>query len=314
METGKTTVQYVSASNVIIDDIVLWDGRTAMATLGGSGIHAVTGMRVWEEPPLGLLAYLGDDFPASMQQDLDLLGVDRAGLICREGLPTPRAWQLFESNGQRTEIFRTSLEEFQASAIGFEQMPAAMQQARGFHVQWGQTIEETSDLAGKLTAANRDALIVLEPSDSCLEQPREVWRPLLEMVDVFLPNLEEAQRLTGRDTPALMARILQDWGARQVVIRMGPQGAWVHSAESETWHIEAVPVTVVDETGAGNALCGGLLTGLGEGLDLLEASQRGVVSASFALEQFGIPAGIPELRTRAVPRLQWARRHTRADR
>ncbi len=39
---------HISISSVIIDDIVLPDGTTYMAILGGGGTHAAMGMRVWE--------------------------------------------------------------------------------------------------------------------------------------------------------------------------------------------------------------------------------------------------------------------------
>ena len=45
--------EYVTFSNIIIDDIVLWDGSTHMSVLGGSGTHALIGMRVWSQS-LGL--------------------------------------------------------------------------------------------------------------------------------------------------------------------------------------------------------------------------------------------------------------------
>ena len=40
---------YVAYSGLIIDDIVLPDGRTYFNTLGGSGTHALVGMRIWSD-------------------------------------------------------------------------------------------------------------------------------------------------------------------------------------------------------------------------------------------------------------------------
>ena len=53
--------------------------------------------------------------------------------------------------------------------------------------------------------------------------------------------------------------------------------------------LPAVPTTIVDVTGAGNSFCGGFMTGLGDDLSPLEAGLRAAVSASFALEQIGLP-------------------------
>jgi len=50
-----------------------------------------------------------------------------------------------------------------------------------------------------------------------------------------------------------------------------------------------VPISeVIDQTGAGNTYCGGLLLGLLRGKPLKEAALMGAVSASFCLEHIGI--------------------------
>ncbi len=300
------SVAYVSVTNVIIDDIVLWNGRTMMGTLGGSGTHAVMGMRIWHRGPHGLIAYLGHDLPPAMLQDLDRLGVDRRGLVYRNGLPTPRAWQLFEEDGQRTEIFRTSLAEFHQQQVEWEEFPQALRSAAGFHIQRGPTIRETIQLVERLRSVNPETCIVFEPLDDFLHLPPAEWRPLLHLCDAFLPNWDEAHILTHLASPRDMAQVLQTWGARHVVIRMGAKGIWVHGEDGDAWQIPAVPVPVVDVTGAGNAFCGGMLTGLGEGLGVLQASLRGVVSASFAIEQFGVPATLAHIQAQARQRFAWA--------
>jgi sugar/nucleoside kinase (ribokinase family) len=53
--------------------------------------------------------------------------------------------------------------------------------------------------------------------------------------------------------------------------------------------VPSVPTDVVDVTGAGNAYCGGFLVGYLETDDIATAAMYGAVSASFAVEQFGIP-------------------------
>jgi hypothetical protein len=44
-------IDYFAFGNVVIDDIVRWDGRAALDTLGGASVHALAGMRVWAGPP-----------------------------------------------------------------------------------------------------------------------------------------------------------------------------------------------------------------------------------------------------------------------
>ncbi len=307
MNPSPESIQCTTISNVIIDDIVLWDGRTYMGTLGGSGSHAVVGMRTWNDAPLGLVGYLGDDAPEPFVAHLQRLGVSPDGLVHRTGLPTPRAWQLFEADGQRTEVFRTSLSEFVASQVRFDELNAELKQSSGFHVQWGGSMEETTRLVRQLKLANPSAVVVFEPIDDFLGLDQAAWAPLLRECDVFLPNLEEAATLTGESSPADMATALLDWGADRIVIRMAEQGIWVQDRQGNRWRIPAVPTQVVDVTGAGNAFCGGLLAGLVADLPFLETALRGLVGASFAIEQVGVPETLVPGSPEAFRRLDWAR-------
>ena len=311
MSAVSPSVQFVSLSNVIIDDIVLWTGQTHMGALGGSGMHAVMGMRVWHDHPLGLVAYLGTDFPDSLLQDLNRLGVASSGLVVRKGVPTPRAWQLFEEDGQRTEIFRTSLSEFLDLRVDFHEMSEELKAARGYHFQWGKSIEDAVGMMRKIQAVNARAKFVFEPIDDFLHLSERAWRPLLERCEVFLPNWDEAHTMTNLSSPEAMAGVLQAWGANHVVIRMGAQGIWVQSRAGNKWRIPAIETDVVDVTGAGNAFCGGLLTGIVENGDILDASLRGLVSASFAIEQVGCPRTLDSWPQDAARRYDWASQRAR---
>jgi len=78
-------------------------------------------------------------------------------------------------------------------------------------------------------------------------------------------------------------------GARCVALRMGGLGSIVAHKDGQRHHIGAVRISqIVDQTGAGNTYCGGLLAGLIQGKGLDEAGAMAAVSASFCLEQVGV--------------------------
>ena len=52
----------VSISNLIIDDVLTYDGKMYLHQLGGAGPHMLAGCRVWEENPVGFIAQAGSDF------------------------------------------------------------------------------------------------------------------------------------------------------------------------------------------------------------------------------------------------------------
>lgn len=297
--------EFVTISNLIIDDIVLSDGRSFMNTLGGAGSHTLVGMRPWSDR-LGFVAYRGDELDPEHERFLTEMGVDLRGILLRPGHRTARAWQLFEPDERRIEIFRTSFEDFVQCKPQFEEFPADYLRARGFHLQWGSAAEQAR-LIEQIHAVNPGARFICEPSVADTEAALDVNLPVLRQVDLFSPDRGEAQALVGTDDiPAIFDGLLSA-GARNVALRMGAAGSLVGSAGGEFYRVPAVPpAALVDVTGAGNAYCGGFIAGLGRGEELASAAARAAASASFAIEQIGVPRFDEEKLAEARRRFAWA--------
>jgi sugar/nucleoside kinase (ribokinase family) len=306
------TPDYITFSNIIIDDIVLWDGRTYMGTLGGAGTHALIGMRLWSDR-LGFVATIGHDFERAQYAQLEKLGIDMRGVITRDNYQTARAWQLFEPDERRIEVMRTELEDFFDYTPYFSDMPEDYHRVKGVHVQWGRNFEELIGLLNQFRQANSQVSLVWEPALEHLDGEAEQFKPLFSRLDLLSPDLEQAEMITGQTDPEKVVESLLALKASRVAIRMGAEGSLVSSGEGEIWKIPAVPpAAIVDVTGAGNAYCGGFLVGLGQRLTVVEAALRAAVSASFSLEQFGVPDFETSLFEEAERRLIWAREHVEA--
>lgn len=92
--------------------------------------------------------------------------------------------------------------------------------------------------------------------------------PTLPYTDYFLPNEDEAYRLTGRRNPAEQADFLTGRNpACTVVITLGPRGSLAKSGE-RLIQTPPFPMESVDESGAGDAFTAGFITGLLEGWPL----------------------------------------------
>jgi len=133
---------------------------------------------------------------------------------------------------------------------------------------------------------------------------------VLPLISILSPNDEEALGLLSIPLPATRAKIEEaaatflgcgvgDNGTGSVVIRCGPLGAYVVSRATEGRWVEAFwgpndLHRVVDVTGAGNAFLGGLGAGLWFTQDIYEAVLYASVSASFIIEQEGLPLIEPD--------------------
>ncbi|RMG90228.1 MAG: hypothetical protein D6708_08760 [Candidatus Dadabacteria bacterium] len=275
-------------------------GETHMGVLGGSGLHSAWGMRVWEAR-VGLVAGHGPDLPLDLRRQLLESGVDLSG-VWEYPEPTARAWQIFEFDQHRTELFRTPEADFYRRLPTAENIPPAYWDAAGFHLLQGPA--EALALAQALRRRDRAVLLAEPPPGAYTPARLPEFARLLPAVDVFSPNLEEAGALLEEDDPARLAARFLEMGAAVVALRMGAAGSLVAQAKTgESWRIPAYPARVVDVTGAGNSYCGGFLVGYVTTGDPLLAGRMAAVSASFTVEQFGLPPLSPGVEAEARRRL-----------
>jgi cytidine kinase len=144
----------------------------------------------------------------------------------------------------------------------------------------------------QLEAARRLAgcgLLAADAMRSYVEASPETARQLLQLCDWYFCNEEEFAALGGSDPTEFRRR----WALQGLVLKHGPGGVTVFT-EQGRMHRPARPGRVVDTTGAGDALAGGMLArwhccgGASEALG--EALEHGVERASLAISDIGTRA------------------------
>lgn len=123
---------------------------------------------------------------------------------------------------------------------------------------------------------------------------------IFSSVDYLTPNESELRILLGlpADDPRSsreLAAELRRQGVRNVVVTLGRQGALILTDELDLM-VPAIPVEVVDTTGAGDAFNSGFAVALAEGRDIVDAVRFGVVCGALACTRLGV---IPSLASRA---------------
>ncbi len=289
----------LAAFNIIIDDIIFPDGRTAMGVLGGGGPQAAFGMRLWDEQ-VGLVAHVGGDLPDSAWEWMRACGIDTTAVRATGSSRTPRAWQVTEEDGRRTQVWRTQ----PLLARSIDLLPDSFRHVRGFHFG---IHPDAPDLEFAAELRRTGGVLSMELFKPAERQPQPaILYALLSAAAIFSAGLEEAQSLVGPGSPRSVVRRLVEAGesrAQLVVLRLGSEGSLVVEGQTgQAVRIPAVQVKVVDTVGAGNAYCGGFLAGWVQSHDLVRAGVCGAVAASFAVEQVGLPMLTAELRAEAQRR------------
>ena len=123
-------------------------------------------------------------------------------------------------------------------------------------------------------------------------------QPLLEHVDILVPNRPELAELVGE----AQAETLEDVDrcakrlefAGTLVVTMGRQGALVYGpyGRERLAHVPAARVHAVDTTGAGDAFCGAMADRLARGHDIVEAVVAATLLAGLSTTVHG--AQVPD--------------------
>lgn len=124
------------------------------------------------------------------------------------------------------------------------------------------------------------------------------WRTLIEpclpYLDLFVPSIEEARQIAGREDPDSVASFFLDYGIRIVALKMGSQGCYVKTRE-EAFALPVYPVKAVDATGAGDAFAGGFLAGIAKGWDLRRTTRLANAAGALCVTAVGATAGVRSL-------------------
>lgn len=280
------TRQLASLAHVVIDLIRSDPTAPPVERVGGAGLYAALGLRLSVTEPILLFSGVGRDMLDDHADFFTRWAIETAGFTVHS-LHTPRTVVTYGRTGERDEQSFFGDDHFREHD---PVLPPGT--GRGDLIGLYTFQESQSPTWAELMAAKREADFVLLWELSAIDCGVDGWRRVvarLEAVDAVSLNLAEAQSLTGCRGPRDAAARFIQHGAKVVIIRDGPNGSYVASAD-QLLHAHAVPLAqIVDPTGAGNAYSGAFLGALATGRPLEEAIRVAAAAASFMLEQHGPP-------------------------
>lgn len=141
--------------------------------------------------------------------------------------------------------------------------------------------------------------LMLDPAPA-----RELPSGLLQVTAWITPNESETRILCGLpatepvtpSTAARCAELLLERGPKNVVIKMGAQGAYLATADGLRQMSPAFDVKAVDSTAAGDAFNAGLAVSLLSGKKPLEAARYAAAVAAISVTRNGAQPSMPSSR------------------
>lgn len=294
---GEAMVQFAALQTGPLEQVEQFTRISAGAELNVAIGLARLGLNV------GYISRLGDDtFGRFLAGVLDREGVDRThvGIDAEHRTGFMLKSRSDDGSDPQTEYFRRGSA---ASRLGpSDALLAYAASARHLHLTgiYVAVSATTRELVFALAAAARAAgrSISFDPN----LRPT-LWRSRDEMVDCMnalarcadwvLPGLEEGRLLTGRDSAPAIADFYLERGARGVVVKLGPEGAYFASGEERGFAPGVRVERVVDTVGAGDGFAVGVISALLEGLPLGQAAARGNAIGARVVQFPGDCDGLP---------------------
>lgn len=269
-------------------------GHELVVATGGKGANqALAAARSGAMPVF--LGAVGDD--ANGRQMLDALGsggVDVSSVAVVDDAPTGIALITVSRDGENTIVVAAGAN----GRVNAHEVEAALRTLAGpgtvLLAQLEIPLAVVVEAAAIIDELGGRTVLNLSPS-------REIPDALLALCDPLVVNEAEAHDLSGLtvdsvETATAVASALLE-RCRSVVITLGGDGA-VFASPTETGHLPAPRVTVVDTTGAGDAFVGALAAELteaatsgaegGDGAAVLHtAVERGVAAGAAAVQWLG---------------------------
>ena len=121
----------------------------------------------------------------------------------------------------------------------------------------------------------------------------ELLNDAMPYIDIFMPSIDEAKMIAGKEEPEEMADVFFKRGVKKVVIKLGKDGCYVReSKDSEGIVVPSYKVKAVDTTGAGDSFCSGFLSAYAKGNSFLECAQFANATGAHKVMAKGATTGI----------------------
>jgi nucleoside kinase len=243
------------------------------SAFGGGAANIAAGIARLEEP-CTLISAVGSDFSGSEYDCwMSHLGIVREFFVVSD-LPTPAAFIFTDEEGNQITYF-----DWGASRVFAKEEPPALPFV---HLA-------TADPGFNLRVAEKSNFSSFDPGQDIHRYSKAHLSGILGCISLLFANQHEVQgmcRILNLREEEIVAQV------PLAVFTMGAGGSVLHEGGT-TMHIPAIPVRMVDPTGAGDAYRAGFLTAYVRGYMPADCCRIGTVMASFVVEHGGCQTHLP---------------------
>jgi sugar/nucleoside kinase (ribokinase family) len=272
--------------SVLLDEIRLAPAGSAGGTAVGLaklGLEVATAGAVGDDA-------LGD----VLIRALNSFGVDTGHVVRKSGVQTSASILPIRPNGDRPALHAIGAN----SVYSIDDVPwPLIERAAHLHLGGNDSMRGLGrDGASQILRRARDGGATTSMDILSEGSPKllAILKPSLPFVDWFMPNADQACKLTESHTPGDAASRLLDLGVHGIVLTMGGDGSLLTTTQGRV-HLPAHDIDVVDTSGCGDAFCAGFIRALRLGWTPPECMKLGNAAAALVAQGLGSDAGIRDL-------------------
>jgi len=225
---------------------------------------------------------------------LNGFGVDTSYVVRKSGVQTSASILPIRANGDRP-----ALHAIGANAVySIDDVPwPLIERAAHLHLGGNDSMRGLRrDGAAQILRRARDGGATTSMDILSEGSPKllSILKPCLPFVDWFMPNADQACRLTETPTPEQAAIQLLLFCVGGVVLTMGRDGSLLTTARGRV-RLAAHDIEVVDTSGCGDAYCAGFIRALILGWPPADCMKLGNAAAALVAQGLGSDAAILDL-------------------
>ena len=280
------------ATEIPRDGSTVFVERVSMSAGGDALNQAITLAKLGHD--VGLMTLVGDDPQgAFLVERCAKYGVDIRGVAISPALPTSTTIVLVGPDGERSCISQrgATADGYGLSDIDLSLITPQLKVLSVGSLYCSERLD-TEALPVVLEAAKRvGATTVADFVPDRLGISKADLSLLLGLLDYVAPSMAEAAYLTSKPDPQEAVDVLLDMGARNVVLKLGAQGALARNKQVDL-RVPAYATEVADTTGAGDNFMAGFISGLLRRRSLRGCLELASATAALSVQALGATAGV----------------------
>ena len=283
----------INVDNILYVDDFPIPGKTKTASEcilmpGGKGLNQAIGVSMLGKE-VTLIGKIGKDAGGNFVcQSLASHGVDISSIISSHDVKTGKAYIYIDKTGDSTiTVAKGANTSFYPSDV--KQNMKLFENAKYCLLQSEipmETVREAMKIAqfyGSRVIFKPSTIETMDDSD-------------FKMIDVFIPNRNEALQLSNKNNIEDAADYFISKGIKTLIITLGENGTYLRTQGLQKYY-KAPNVDVIDTTGASDAFISALASKLLENNDIDTAINYAIIAAGFCISKFGVSNSLIDNKT-----------------